>query len=358
MASFLASCVFGVLDPLLTLPASLTTQVLDYRARKTTTAQTSEPDSTLSNCRYPLDNSTSSTLTLPDSRTLSYAQYGSSAPTARAIFYLHGWPASRAEGTFLDAAAKHHNVRLISVDRPGIGQSSPQPNRTILSHAHDIETLAEHLQLARYGVLGVSGGGPYALACARVLPAHRLQVVSLVCALGPPDIGYWGMYPLHYLGWTYGHRYLPQFTRWWFSREPGARLDLSDKARMDMLLRAFEQDRPKMHPKDARLFGDVDFWKAHIRRSNDVYAQGADGVVQDGKLLASNPGFRVEDIRKDLKVLLWYGRLDRNVPLRHGEEIARRLGDGAELTVREDDTHASVFLDWREEILGEMVKAM
>ncbi|KAJ9657634.1 hypothetical protein H2198_004162 [Neophaeococcomyces mojaviensis] len=356
MASFLASCACAILDPLITLPASLTTQLIDHYTRST--KQASEHDTTLNECRYQLDTSTSSTLILPDSRTLGYAQYGSSAPGAHTIFYVHGWPASRVEGTFLDSKAKRHNVRIICMDRPGIGLSSPHPTRTILSHARDIDHLAQHLQAERYGVLGVSGGGPYALACAYALPANKLKVVSLVCGLGPPDIGYWGMHPLNYLGWTYSPHYFPRFTKWWFSREPGARLDLNDKERMNMLIRDFQKSQAKMHPKDVKIFGDIDFWKVHLRRSNDVYAQGTDWFMQDMKLLASDPGFRIQDIRKDLKVQLWYGKLDKNVPLKHGEEVARRLGPGAELRVKEDDTHASIFFDWRDDFLGEMVKAM
>lgn len=110
MASFLASSNFAILDPPITLPASLTTRLIDYYAR--TTEQVSEQDATLAECRYRLDNSTSSTVTLSDSRTLGYAQYGSLSPTAHTFFYVHDWPASRVEGTFLDSAAKRHNISI------------------------------------------------------------------------------------------------------------------------------------------------------------------------------------------------------------------------------------------------------
>ena len=63
-----------------------------------------------------------------------------------------------------------------------------------------MEQLAEHLHLERYGVVGMSGGGPYALACAAALPKEKLKAVMLVCGLGPPEIGYWGMAWLNYLG--------------------------------------------------------------------------------------------------------------------------------------------------------------
>ncbi len=83
----------------------------------------------------------------------------------------------------------HPRARIISVDRPGYGLSSPQPNRTILDHAKDVDYLANHLGLDSYAVLGISGGGPYALACAAMLPADKLKAVSIIGGLGPPEVG-------------------------------------------------------------------------------------------------------------------------------------------------------------------------
>lgn len=102
-------------------------------------------------CRYRLDNDTSATFTLPDGRKIGYATYGS--PTGRPVLWLHGWPGSRVEVAFYDEAAKKIGARLIGIDRPGTGWSSPQPNRTILDHAKDVRQLAEHLELEDYGVL-------------------------------------------------------------------------------------------------------------------------------------------------------------------------------------------------------------
>lgn len=136
--------------------------------------------------RYRLEADNSATVTLPDGRTLSYAQYG--LLTGPAVFYLHGLPGSRLEGALFDAPAITPRARIISVERPGYGLSSPQPDRTILDHAKDIDYLARHLDLESYAVLGISGGGPYALACAAALPADRLKAVLLICGLGPPDL--------------------------------------------------------------------------------------------------------------------------------------------------------------------------
>lgn len=227
----------------------------------------------------------------------------------------------------------------------------------MLSHAQDIEALANHLGIQRYGVLGISGGGPYALACARALPAEKLCAVAIVCGLGSPDMGYSGMKIMNWLGWTYGQRLFPGLCRWWFSREPGARLDLSEEERMKLLLKAFQKDKAKMHPKDVPVLGDPDFLWMHLRRSSEVYKQGMDGFSDDFRLLNSDFGFKIEDVRKDLPVLMWHGRLDNMVPLHHAEKVAARLGKNAHLRIT-DDTHASIWAIRKEEYLGELVRVL
>jgi len=147
-----------------------------------------------------LSDTRSSSITLRDGRQLGYADLGS--PTGTPIFALHGTPGSRIDYEFWHRTAVSLNARILSLDRPGIGLSSPQPGRTLLDHAADVEQLAAHLHIDSYSVVGMSGGGPYALACAAALPANKLKAVMLVCGLGPPDIGYWGMAWPNYLGYS------------------------------------------------------------------------------------------------------------------------------------------------------------
>ena len=101
--------------------------------------------------RFRLDNDSSHTFTLPDGRNFGYAQYGSQ--TGRPIVYLHGLPGSRIEAAAFDDLGQELGARIISVDRPGIGWSSPHFGRKILDHAKDIDDLATHLELDDYGVL-------------------------------------------------------------------------------------------------------------------------------------------------------------------------------------------------------------
>ena len=106
---------------------------------------------TLTPSQYRLDTDSSATFTLPDARKLGYAQYGTA--TGKTVFYLHGLPGSRLEAAAFDFFSLKLGVRIIAVDRPGYGWSSPHPERTILHHAKDIELLAEHLEVEEYGVL-------------------------------------------------------------------------------------------------------------------------------------------------------------------------------------------------------------
>jgi hypothetical protein len=97
------------------------------------------------------ENDSSSTLTLPDSRTLGYAQYG--LQTGRPIILLHGLAGSRFDGAFFDKVGKELGCRIIGIDRPGMGLSSPHPIRTLLDFAKDVEYLTEYLKLDSYSVM-------------------------------------------------------------------------------------------------------------------------------------------------------------------------------------------------------------
>ena len=101
------------------------------------------------------------TIRLPDGRTLGYSEYGS--PTGNTLFYFGS---SRLEACLLARAAANAGVRVIGTDRPGMGLSQFQPGRRLLDWPADVVALADHLGIARFAVVGVSAGGPHALACA------------------------------------------------------------------------------------------------------------------------------------------------------------------------------------------------
>ncbi len=112
---------------------------------------------------------------------MAVEEYGD--PAGPVVLYFHGWPASRLEAGLIPDLP----VRLLALDRPGYGRSSPQPGRTLLDWPRDVADVADRLGLDRFHVVGLSGGAPYAVACAYELP-HRVVGAALVCPV-PPAYG-------------------------------------------------------------------------------------------------------------------------------------------------------------------------
>ena len=123
---------------------------------------------------------------LKDGRKLGYAEYG--ATEGRPILYFHGFPGSRLDLPLCvtNDIATDLNVRIIAIDRPGIGLSDFKRKRTFLDWPDDVVELADERSLDRFSVLGMSGGGPYAVVCAYMIP-ERLTSVGIVSGMGPAN---------------------------------------------------------------------------------------------------------------------------------------------------------------------------
>lgn len=311
-------------------------------------------------------NDSSSKLTLPDGRTIGYAQYGD--PTGKPVICLHGILGSRLENALFDVNAKELGARIIGIERPGMGWSSPDPRplreRKVLDHAKDVEFLAEHLQLKEYGIIGTSGGGPYALGCAHALPSSaskpRLRAVSVVTGLGLRDMSQvW--HPV--LVWLNQHLDLRWLVKIVFTRGPVWNLSLSDEERMEEMRKSF--DLKKAHPADirtARHPNYPDWARLFLSSSREAVSQGWQGFLDDSSILSADPGFLVEDIRADLPVQLWCGTDDSNASPKAGEETAQRLKAGGntnvELHMEEGETHGSIQVKYQRRILEDLLRAM
>src|SRR5688500_17491209 len=100
----------------------------------------------------------------PDGRRLAWEIYGNKS--GRPVFLLHGSPASRLGPRPSERTLRDEDICLITFDRSGYGRSDPDPGRTIAKVAGDVKAIADSLGLHRFSVVGRSGGGPHALACA------------------------------------------------------------------------------------------------------------------------------------------------------------------------------------------------
>ena len=146
-------------------------------------------------------------ITLSDGRALGYAEYGD--PQGKPVFYFHGFPSSRLDWLLSDSnnVAAELNTRIIAVDRPGMGLSDPKPDREMLDWPDDVAELADAFKIKRFAGLGMSGGGPYAAACAYKIP-ERLTATGIVSGMGPAD----APGAKDGLSWTWPGK--PQFIRW------------------------------------------------------------------------------------------------------------------------------------------------
>jgi pimeloyl-ACP methyl ester carboxylesterase len=239
------------------------------------------------------------------------------------VFWLHGTPMIGAPPAPLFPAAAEHGVRWVSYDRPGYGGSSPVPDRDVASGAADVAMIADALGLDRFGVLGQSGGGPYALACAALLPDRVIGAVSM-SGRAP--------YPADGLDWLAGMR-------------PGsaAELDatLAGRDALAALVASDDDFDPEMFtPADhAALAGD---WKWISTVVDPAVEQGMDGLIDDALASARPWGFDPAGITAP--VLLVHGTADRVMPSAHSEWLARRIGGSAELVLVKDAGHISVLL--------------
>ena len=102
-------------------------------------------------------------------RQIGFAEFGD--PQGRTVFWLHGTPGARRQiPTEVRGYAQRHHIRLIGIDRPGIGSSTPYQYENIFAFAEDLRIFADTFGIETMAVIGLSGGGPYALACAAGMP--------------------------------------------------------------------------------------------------------------------------------------------------------------------------------------------
>jgi pimeloyl-ACP methyl ester carboxylesterase len=123
------------------------------------------------------------TVRLADGALVAFAEYG--ALDGLPVFAFHGIPGSRLQRHPDESIARDAGLRMLHVDRPGYGLSTPQPHRTLADWPRTIAALADALGLARFAIVGISGGGPYAAACAAML-GERVIRAAIISSVGPP----------------------------------------------------------------------------------------------------------------------------------------------------------------------------
>jgi pimeloyl-ACP methyl ester carboxylesterase len=251
---------------------------------------------------------------LSDGRRLGYAEYGD--PEGKPLFYCHGYPASRFEAALLDPAARKARVRIIAADRPGCGLSDFQPNRRILDWPSDVVELADALGMDRFAIVGVSGGGPYALACARKIP-QRLIAAGVVCGLGPVSESW----ALRDMLWSRRLVFsLARKTPWVLRLVSSAVFEPVLRRRPTMILSMIA--RTPVLP-DRRVLERPEVGQALLASILESIREGTRGILHELSLYTQDWDFRPEEVA--LSVDLWHGEADPIVPVAHARALMRQL---------------------------------
>jgi pimeloyl-ACP methyl ester carboxylesterase len=255
-------------------------------------------------------------------------------PAGSAVLVQLGTPGSRVlYGPHLADAAER-GIRLIAYDRPGYGGSTPHPGRSVSDCAEDVRTVIDALDIDRFAVWGVSGGGPHALACASLLPG-RVVAAATLASPAPFDadgLDWWA---------DTGQENIDD-DRLILSDPEAARAKLA-KDRLEF----FEPSEPDVAAAHPTLFSPADaavltdeLGDYFMRRNRTGLAPGIEGWWEDSVALLRPWGFAVDTI--EVPVMVWHGRQDRMVPFGHGEWLARRL-PSAEPHLSDEDGHLTLL---------------
>lgn len=264
----------------------------------------------------PVDNDTADAaqlVTTEDGRRLAFAEYGD--PDGWPVFFCQGTPSSRLWHHPDPSIAIRAGARIIRIDRPGFGRSDYQPGRTVLDWPTDLARVADSLQVDRFTVIGFSGGGPYAAACAYALP-DRVLSATLVASLGAVDLPgvTANLTRLRKLG-IFTARRAPALLRpslWLLGpgRDPS---------------RFFDRFTAGFPTRDRELLARPDTRTIIVDSYRESARAGHRGFARELALLARPWGFPLADIR--VPVFLWHGEEDASTPIPMAHHMAAAFPD-------------------------------
>lgn len=255
----------------------------------------------------------SCTVTLPGGRLLGYSECGD--PAGFPVFSFHGWPGSRVQSARYHTEAHALGIRIIASERPGYGLSDFQPDRMIADWRLDVAALADRLGIERFAVLGVSGGGPYALACGQAL---RERVTAIAIGSGFGLVGEASVSSML----TASQR---------FSFDQIVRFRMVHRVTLELLARVIRLNTrgavmigSRFLPEcDRAILSDPFIRSISIADTDEALRQGARGAAHDGQLLTHPWGFPLAEVSQP--VHLWQGDADTVVPDAMGQHLASAL---------------------------------
>lgn len=280
------------------------------------------------------------TVVLKDGRKIGYADYGDHS--GHPIFYFHGFPGSRLEAEKFHDAAASIGGRIIGIDRPGMGLSTFDNQRTILSWANDIAVFADTIGVENFSIISHSGGSAFAAACAIALP-NRINRIAIVSGWAPFDA------PEARLALPRGQRVVNRAIKmfpWLASLMMRLTLMMLKKPN-----KMFEQMIKQLPEVDQLLFRNLDSRNSLINSTVEGFRSGVAGPSQEMRLLLNQWGFQLKEICCPIDI--WHGKLDGQVPVAHGQYLAEQIPN-AQLKIIENEGHHSLIRNQFQKIIQEL----
>ena len=283
---------------------------------------------------------TTNLLTLPDKRQLAYAEFGES--NGHPVLYFHGGVSCRLEPLLWgDETIKRLGLRLIAPDRPGVGQSDFQPNRSFSDSVKDIEFLSNALGLDKFSTLGISSGGGYPLACAALIP-ERLYNAVIVSGAWQAD----------------AMEHFPRASRFaWMLMRKFPWLNLFT---LKLKKQSFKKSPEQLMAKLEKQITPVDY--AVLKSSSQMkiwhqiwiesMSQGVKGTAWDIQLYLQKWDFSLDGIQMPLR--FFHGEQDMNIPISLAKQVVMELPT-AQLVTYPKEGHISLMVNQFEAIAKSLV---
>lgn len=277
-------------------------------------------------------------------RRLGVAEYGPA--TGRPVLWFHGTPGGRRQiPESLRRALPRDDVRLIVVERPGYGSSTTHAYPNVLAVADDVDELLDALGIDRFGVAALSGGGPYALACAHAFP-DRVVAVAVLGGVAPhvgPEAARGGLVAaLAPLGPVAGPLARPVGAL--FQGLVGLFSPLGTR-NVDIVARFFPRGDQVVFALQENKVMFIDDIVRSVRG-------GLPGPALDLRVFVRDWGFRLADVR--VPVHFWHGDADPIVTIEQARHMAARI-PGATFVLRPDESHLGGFAAAHEAVAATMV---
>jgi pimeloyl-ACP methyl ester carboxylesterase len=265
-------------------------------------------------------------LRLRDGRQLAYTEWGDQGGAP--VIFHHGTPGSRLDHEAAQSLYRSLKLRVITPDRPGYGLSDNKPRRQLVEWPSDVIELADSLHIPRFGVVSLSGGGLYALACAALIPDRLIAVVT-TGSPAPFD------QPGALAGMQVAHR-----AGLWLEETMPLIFEGGVKLLGGLIQRHpayFIDDLTRNSPAADQHVLSTPWVRSSVMATLlEAVRGGSEGYDDDLRILTSPWGFRLEDIR--VPVHVWHADVDAVIPLHQARYLAGTI-PGADLTICSGEAH-------------------